>query len=287
MHVMKKHIVPSDPRKHYISKDLVSPRTQVEVILAGCGGTGSQILTGMARMNYALKALGHPGIHMHVFDPDTVSHSNVGRQLFSPADVGQNKATLLTSRLNLFFGTQWESYEQPLSNPIGRNSNPFVPLIITAIDSAQGRIEINRALKNWRVYWLDSGNTVDTGQIILGTKDTFDQHRKKNTINYLPTVTQLYPELKKEGTKAYQGPSCSMSDALQKQDLFINQQIATSALNLLWTMFRKGVIDYHGVFIDLKRATTRPIAIDPLLWERMGFKKRKRKTEAEDMKKAA
>ncbi len=283
---MKKHILPSDPRKHYVSQDLVSPRTPVNIILAGCGGTGSQILTGMARMNYALKALGHPGLQMHVFDPDTVSQTNVGRQLFSPADVGQNKATLLTSRLNLFFGTQWESYEKLLSDPIRHNKNPFIPLIITAIDSAQGRIEINRALRNWKVYWLDTGNTTDTGQIILGTKDTFDQHRKKNTINYLPTVTQLYPELKKEGAKDYQGPSCSIGEALQKQDLFINQQVATSALNLLWTMFRKGVIDYHGVLIDLKKAITRPITIDPLLWERMGYKKRERKTAVE-LKKAA
>ena len=237
-------------------------------------------------MNYTLKALGHPGLYMHVFDPDTVSESNVGRQLYSPSDIGKNKATLLTTRLNLFFGTKWVSYPTRLGNPIPGNGRGFVSLIITAIDSAQGRIEINRALKNWKIYWLDTGNTMDTGQVILGTKDTFDQHRKKGTINYLPTVTQLYPELKKEGAKAYQGPSCSIADALQRQDLFINQQVATSALNLLWTMFRKGVIDYHGVFIDLKKATTRPIPIDLLLWERMGYKKRQRKIKAEERRAA-
>ncbi len=283
---MKKYIIPSDPRKHYISASLVSPKDPVNVILAGCGGTGSQILTGLARMNYTLKALGHPGLYMHVFDPDTVSESNVGRQLYSPADIGKNKANLLTTRLNLFFGTKWVSYPTRLGNPIPGNGRGFVSLIITAIDSAQGRIEINRALKNWKIYWLDTGNTMDTGQVILGTKDTFDQHRKKGTINYLPTVTQLYPELKKEGAKAYQGPSCSIADALQRQDLFINQQVAASALNLLWVMFRKGVIDYHGVFIDLKKATTRPIPIDLLLWERMGYKKRQRKIKTEERRAA-
>ena len=67
-------------------------RGQVSVALVGCGGVGSQVLTGLARLHKALVSLGHPGgLHVTAFDPDTVSESNVGRQLFSPADVGINK----------------------------------------------------------------------------------------------------------------------------------------------------------------------------------------------------
>jgi PRTRC genetic system ThiF family protein len=71
---------------------------QVTVDLIGCGGNGSQMLTGLARLDRALRALGHPGLVVTAWDPDTVSEANVGRQLFSPSDVGLNKATVLVHR---------------------------------------------------------------------------------------------------------------------------------------------------------------------------------------------
>ena len=37
----------------------------------------------------------------------------------------------------------------------------------------------------------------------------------------------------------------------EKQDLFINQQIATSGLQILWMLFRNGGLDNHGAFINL------------------------------------
>ena len=32
----------------------------IEIHLAGCGGNGSQMLTGLARLHVAIRALGHP-----------------------------------------------------------------------------------------------------------------------------------------------------------------------------------------------------------------------------------
>ena len=58
--------------------------------------TGSQVITNLARMSMALQALGHPGLHVTVFDPDTVSQANIGRQLFSETELGLNKAVSLS-----------------------------------------------------------------------------------------------------------------------------------------------------------------------------------------------
>ncbi|MGO4158953.1 hypothetical protein [Cupriavidus sp. YAF13] len=79
----------------------------VEVVPIGCSGNGSQMLTGLTRLNHAIRALGHPGLRVVTFDPDTVSEANMGRPLFSAADVGQNKSAVLTHRVNMHFGLDW------------------------------------------------------------------------------------------------------------------------------------------------------------------------------------
>ena len=58
---------------HYTDRYLLNPYHPVTVFVVGAGGTGSQVATGLARMSVALQAHGHPGLHVTVFDPDTVA----------------------------------------------------------------------------------------------------------------------------------------------------------------------------------------------------------------------
>ena len=160
------------PLKHFVHSSIVSSRQPVDITLIGAGGTGSQVLSGLARMNQALKALGSPGLHLRVFDGDSVSQSNVGRQLFSPSDVGKNKAVVLVTRLNMFFGTNWEAYAYNVSKGLRLPGG----IIISAVDDVEARYLIRDIGKNSRiVYWFDTGNTADTGQVVLGTFDKVDQ----------------------------------------------------------------------------------------------------------------
>ena len=76
---------------HYTDQYLLNPYHPVTVFVIGAGGTGSQVVTCLARMGMALQALGHPGLHVTVFDPDTVTEANIGRQLFSEAETGKRK----------------------------------------------------------------------------------------------------------------------------------------------------------------------------------------------------
>ena len=88
---------------HYTDRYLLNPYHPVTVFVIGAGGTGSQVATGLARISVALQALGHPGLHVTVFDPDTVTEANIGRQLFSGSELGLNKAAALVTRINRFF----------------------------------------------------------------------------------------------------------------------------------------------------------------------------------------
>ena len=96
-------------RVHYIDNYLINPQHPVTVNVIGAGGTGSQVLTCLARFDTALRGLGHPGLFVTVYDPDTVTEANIGRQLFSPSDIGLNKAQCLVTRMNNFFGNGWKA----------------------------------------------------------------------------------------------------------------------------------------------------------------------------------
>src|SRR5689334_2966599 len=76
---------------HYTEQYIINPPHPITINVIGCGGTGSQVLNSLARMNSALKALGHTGLYVRAVDPDKVTEANMGRQLFSMADVGTYK----------------------------------------------------------------------------------------------------------------------------------------------------------------------------------------------------
>ena len=49
---------------HFTDRYLLNPRHPVTVFVIGAGGTGSQVITNLARMSMALQALGHPGLYL-------------------------------------------------------------------------------------------------------------------------------------------------------------------------------------------------------------------------------
>ncbi len=109
----------------------------VDVAVIGAGGSGSQVLTGLAQLHHAMLALGHPGgLNVVAVDDDVVSPSNVGRQMFYPADVGQNKADVLIHRINMAMGTNWKSVKTRLE----KNSSLYqVDLVIGCVDTRAAR----------------------------------------------------------------------------------------------------------------------------------------------------
>ncbi|WER50741.1 PRTRC system ThiF family protein [Cupriavidus sp. WKF15] len=234
------------------------------VAVVGAGGTGSALLPNLARLHHAMLELGHPGgIDCTVYDDDTVSETNVGRQGFYPVDVGQYKATLLVNRLNNLMGTRWEAE----TRRIGSKDRFVCDLVVGCVDTRAARKAILGSMQRGTGgYYLDCGNESDSGQVILG------QVRGK-AAERLPHVGDLFPELlNPKGDKADTAPSCSMADALRKQSLVINQAIAVQAYNLLWTLFRTGTLQYCGAFVNLAAGRTNPLPVDPAAWERFGYK---------------
>ena len=76
---------------HYIDNELLNPTNPVSVNLIGAGGTGSQMLTALARMNHALTELNHAGLSVRLWDDDIITKANLGRQLFAESELGLHK----------------------------------------------------------------------------------------------------------------------------------------------------------------------------------------------------
>ena len=253
--------------RHIVNNYILNPQHPLSVNVIGCGGTGSQVLTALGRMNHALLRLGHPGLHIVAYDADVVTEANCGRQLFSEAEIGLNKATTLISKLNYFFGTAWDAVPEMFG--IGKQT---ANIMISCVDTAAARLNIKKTLmESERVmysnedfkrvfYWLDFGNLANTGQFVLGSVGhTYTQNtKKKDCCGYLRDVTEIF-DLTAVNDKS-NGPSCSLAEALQKQDLFINSTLANLGMALMWKMF-SGIIDYHGAFLNLETMCVNPIKI--------------------------
>jgi PRTRC genetic system ThiF family protein len=242
----------------------------VTLALVGAGGNGSQMLTGLARLHTSIRALGHPGLEVIVYDPDDVSEANLGRQLFAPADVGRSKAAVLVTRVNAWYGTRWAAVPARFQAAADGDLN----IIVSCVDSAAARVAIGKTIKQQNgggtYYWLDLGNRAADGQAILGIPAQDEQHEAYAF--RLPTVLELFPELATDAARLDRddAPSCSLAQALERQELFVNQAVVTPALQLLWQIFRYGRTTWCGAFVNLRSGRMSPLPVDPDAWERFG-----------------
>lgn len=260
-------------RIHFTHDYLMNPQHPVTINLIGAGGTGSQVLTCLARLDVTLRALGHPGLFVTLYDPDTVTDANIGRQLFGYSDLGLNKAVCLITRVNNFFGNDWRAI--PTLFPATLKDierEQLANITITCTDNIKSRLGVAKLLKaapqssytdySTPLYWMDFGNTQSSGQAVMGTVPKTIKQPTSNlykTIASLKTITQYvkYSAIR----EADSGPSCSLAEALEKQDLFINSTLAQLGCNILWKMFREGVIEHHGLYLNLATMKVNPIGV--------------------------
>ena len=249
---------------HYVKDYLLNPYHPVTVALIGCGGTGSQVLTSLGRISYALQQLGHPGLFVTAYDGDIVTEANCGRQLFSTQEIGHNKAEVLITKMNMFFGSNWEAKQKMYDN-----RSPIANIVISCVDSVKARLMIASHLKkngggvdyqNF-MYWMDFGNMQDRGQVIVGTagREHKQPDGKEEAVGRLRDITDFF-DLKAVSDEE-SGPSCSLAAALRKQDLFINSTLAQVGCGILWKMF-KGVLDVQGAYVNLDTMKVNPIKIE-------------------------
>ena len=142
---------------------------RVSLMLAGCGGTGSFAALHLARLAWVLQGKGLD-VDLAFIDPDTVEAKNIGRQNFCPAEVGRAKAETLAWRYAAAFGLTVVPLVDRFEAARKDYRWGFGDLTVVAgcVDTPAARREITEMSFGSRCWWLDSGNDLYNGQVMIG-----------------------------------------------------------------------------------------------------------------------
>ncbi len=255
-------------RIHFAPNYFYNPTHPITIALIGVGGTGSLMLARLARIDHALRQTNHPGLHVIAYDSDMVETMNVGRQLYTLCDVGEYKVINAVNKVNIAFGLQWEGIPMD-ALPDGEDIRANV--IITCVDNAQFRTQLAQSLKypyqgseyQTMFYWLDIGNTRDTGQFILGSlfNEKRDIGTDFETVGKLKNIIDFFPDLDAHDTPTLQGAGCAYIDKLKEQSLFINDVLVAHASDCLFRLLFYRQLQKHGAFVNLESGKVNPVLI--------------------------
>lgn len=189
-------------------------------------------------------------------------------------DFGLNKAVALVTRINRFFGSTWvaEDRRYPVRKTGKEGKGHTANIVITCTDNIRSRLDLWRFLKSCRkdtppdhatpFYWMDFGNAQFTGQVLIGTvRNRIAQPASKEFIA-IPKMNVITEEVSYSMIRdTDSGPSCSLTEALHKQDLFINSMLAQAGCEILWKMIREGRTPYRGAYLNMETLRLVPIPV--------------------------
>ncbi len=75
----------------------------------------------------------------------------------------------------------------------------------------------------------------------------------------LRTVTELFPSIMDTLLGEGELPSCSAAEALERQEPYVNNVLATSAMSMLSRLLRHGTLDHHGAFYNAETGRSVPL----------------------------
>ncbi len=249
---------------------LLKATRKVHVMLVGCGGTGSWLAPDLVRLACAL-ASADKQIDLTFVDPDVVEERNVFRQNFCCAEVGRPKAVALAMRYGAAWGVEIRAVTERYEPRHARIEWDALTLMIGCVDNAAARRAIAVSLKhNYdvpQVWWLDSGNDRESGQVLLGSVLTYaqvgDAFKNQTFCQYLPAPVLQEPALLAAKPEEQVEPSCAEMAIVAMQSLTINKRMAAEAADYVCRLLGGGPLLKFATYLDLASGTTRSRYITP------------------------
>jgi PRTRC genetic system ThiF family protein len=249
----------------FISNFAVNTHRPLNVVVIGAGGTGSALMGKLFQLSHTLTALCGKGIHVTLWDDDTVSQSNLGRQAYFPFDLGNSKAQCLIERFNQFSDLDW-SFEIKRFGTQEDETSFRDTVIFGCVDNVKARKAIDSAFKNsTNCIYIDAGNDSNSSNVIMAVNAT-----TQNEPVYVPSAYDLY-QSQFDNHIDNHVDSCSAEDAIRKQEFGVNDIAAAHCVQMLWQLIRHGEIDYHGVNVNLKTGETHPLQPLAENWSMYGY----------------
>jgi len=235
-----------------------------EVVLVGAGGTGSQVARTLCRVVYDLRRRGHHTPSLKFVDPDVIEIKNVGRQMFTEADLSKNKATTLASRFNWAMGLNIVAYPEPFD--ADKHASRYGTLVIGCVDNHMARLELSKVSG----LWIDCGNERTSGQVCIGnTSNPADVRRciKSDHYTHLPNAALLFPQLlEPEPTpEPFPAPvptaSCADLVEMGDQALLVNDMIGIVAGEYIYKLLNRLPVLSFLTYVDTEALSMRSVPI--------------------------
>ena len=255
-------------------------RDSINLVLVGCGGSGSWLAPTIARTARLLIEKFNKQVQVIFVDPDTVEPKNCYRQNFAEFEIGQNKAETLARRYGLAWGLDVlalpRRFDAELDKLLSNEHQTYYSLsvLIGCVDNAAARAEIQRYVTEKAPYsaarwWLDCGNSRHSGQVLLGGFNNKNDTAAFPIPGYcarLPFPTQQHPDLlidQAEEEAIETGLSCSDLALRGAQGLAVNQMVAAIAGDYLLQMLVYGTLTRFQTYFDQGSGTMRSTPITP------------------------
>ena len=258
------------------SKKLLIPdEKSILINLVGCGGTGSWLAPAVARLAKVLIEHFHKQVKVNFYDPDRVEEKNIYRQNFCAAEIGKYKAESLATRYGLAWGVDIQAVNRAL-NGTNIDFDSDLVVFLGCVDNFEGRKFISSYKLN-NAWWIDSGNTRNQGQILIGAlkkRPKGNLFKFEGFCTWLPSPAEQHPELvqalKIDEMAPEQNLSCAEMALLDSQGLTINQRMAAEAADYLMRLLITKDLTRYATYIDLESGTTRSKYITEKEIRRMG-----------------
>lgn len=222
------------------------------VMVVGCGGTGGFVAEGLCRLL-------DPKEKICLIDFDRVEENNLRRQNFYPKDLGMYKSEALAKRLSTQYGREIIYSISPYEDSHSMGE----VIMIGCVDSAQGRQAIRNACGH-RGWWIDSGNSEHSGQVLIGNeteinKEVFKKSFESQRIKVLPAPNLQAPSILIP-TAIQEGCAEAIED--NRQSPVINQAMSVLILQFVERLLSHK-LTWMGAYLDLEAGTLSTVPATP------------------------
>ena len=217
----------------------------VKVVMLGAGGTGGYVAPYLFRL---LHMLDRPARFI-ICDGDLVEAKNLDRQNFVEADLGENKARVLSERYSAVLGMETEyvpNFIETLSELMTliepgewetdgypRRKVREMVLLLGCVDNNRTRQLCHEAFKkSLDLIYIDSVNGSYTGQVVCGVR--------KNGRTVRKPIGGVHPEMLKITDRFPSEVSCAEAAQADPQSIVANVTAATAILTMVYNILTHG-----------------------------------------------
>jgi hypothetical protein len=161
-----------------LARSLVSSLDEMEFVIIGCGGIGSNVANLLARLGAQ---------HFTLFDPDDVAEPNIAPGWFHLGDHEIPKVYVVKERLMLELGVPEGNIDTSIARFKNQPTLAASPIVVIATDSMSSRRAAwhNRArLNEWRL-WIDCRMGGDQCSIYTSLNPALEAARQNDDVQQI------------------------------------------------------------------------------------------------------